>query len=123
MIKTLVNENLINYIAMDIKNCEEKYNLTIGKQYNFNLTETINYIISCGIDYEFRTSLISGHHTHKDIEKIRQMLKGAKKYYLQKFEDSGNCLSDGLSPIDIDTAKEFCEILKKDIPNTKLRGY
>lgn len=123
MLKYLIDNKLIDYVAMDIKNSLDKYNLTIGKDYNFNHKEVIEYIMTCGIDYEFRTTLIDGHHSESDVIKIGKLIKGAKRYYLQKFEDSGNCLSSGLKEVDYNTALRYQNILKDYIPNTFLRGY
>ena len=123
MLKHLVDNNLIDYIAMDIKNSPDRYPLTSGSNNFDNLDEVVEYIMSCGVDYEFRTTLVDQHHTHQDMESIGQLIRGAKKYYLQKFEDSGNCLSSNLQAINHDTAQEFVAILRKYIPNTQLRGY
>lgn len=123
MLKYLVENKLIDYIAMDIKNSYNKYNVTIGRDNNFTLKSAIDYIMNCGIEYEFRTTLVHEFHTENDIIEIGKMIKNAKRYYLQKFIDSGNCLSSGLSAIDLNTATHFLDILKKNIPNTQLRGY
>lgn len=124
MVTQLVENKLIDYIAMDIKNSPTHYELTIGKNWDVNaLDNTIRYIMSCGIDYEFRTTLVANMHTCADITDIGKWIKGARKYYLQKFEDSGNCISSGLSPISKAQAISFQEILQKTIPNTYLRGY
>jgi len=123
MLKYLVENKLVDYIAMDIKNSLNKYSLTSGASQLFNISTTIKYIISCGIDYEFRTTLVNGHHTENDIKEISNLIAGANKYFLQKFEDSGNCLKSGLSPIDYETALHFQSILSKYINNVQLRGY
>ena len=124
MIEYLVEQKLVDYIAMDIKNCLDKYILTIGKHFQLdNIQKSIKYIMTCGIDYEFRTTLVEEFHTKEDIEKIAKLIKGAKKYYLQKFEDSGHCLQSGLNSVSLNTAREYLTILNKNIPNTKLRGY
>ena len=124
MVKYLVENKLVDYIAMDIKNSEDNYNKTIGKDYDFGkIKTTIEYIINCGVDYEFRTTLVKSLHTFEDIQKIAKLIAGAKKYYLQKFVDSGNCISSGLTAIDKKTATEYLEYLQKFIPSTKLRGY
>jgi pyruvate formate lyase activating enzyme len=123
ILKNLVDNNLIDYIAMDIKNSKEKYNLTSGTAETLLIESSIEYIMNCGIDYEFRTTIVSGHHTTEDIHKIGKLISGAKKYYLQKFEDSGNCLKDGLSAIDHTTAMQFVDILKQYNIDAKLRGY
>ena len=123
LLKLLVEKNLIDYIAMDIKNSLEKYNLTTDTTHTYNIEETIKYIMNCGIDYEFRTTLIDQFHTEEDIVKIGDLLNGAKKLYLQKFVDNENCLSSGLSAIDKHTAEHFAFILRKKINNVNLRGY
>lgn len=124
MVKYLVENNLIDYIAMDIKNSLKNYNITCGKVIDTQKIEkTIEYIMSCGIDYEFRTTLVANMHTLDDIKDIGKLIKGAKKYYLQKFEDSGNCIEDGLTPIAKSEAEKFKDILQKAISNTFLRGY
>lgn len=123
MLKTLVENKLIDYIAMDIKNSFAKYNVTIGKDIAPTLSETIEYIMSCGIPYEFRTTLVEEFHTEQDIKDIAKMIAGSNAYYLQKFEDSGNCLSSGLHAIPHTKAEEYLNILRKKIPNTHLRGY
>ena len=93
MVKYLVENKLVDYIAMDIKNSEDNYNKTIGKDYDFGkIKTTIEYIINCGVDYEFRTTLVKSLHTFEDIQKIEKLIACAKKYYLQKFVDSGNCI-------------------------------
>ena len=76
-----------------------------------------------GFDYEFRTTIISQFHKQDNIEKIGNWLKGANKYFLQKFKDSENCIESHLSAVDNDTLLKFKDILVKDIPSTRLRGY
>jgi pyruvate formate lyase activating enzyme len=124
MLKYLIENKLVDYIAMDIKNSIENYSLTTNCNINTdNIEKTIKYIMTCGIDYEFRTTLVSEFHTIEDIKKISKLIKGAKKYYLQKFVDNDNCISSNLHEINKATALEFKEILIKNIPNTNLRGY
>lgn len=124
MIKNLVENKLIDYIAMDIKNDLDGYTMTIGKNFDLSAVEqSIKYIMSCQIDYEFRTTLVEQFHNEKSISNISKLIKNAKKYYLQKFVDSGNCLENGLKEVSKEQAKKFQDILMKNIPNTKLRGY
>ncbi|MBQ7351413.1 MAG: anaerobic ribonucleoside-triphosphate reductase activating protein [Clostridia bacterium] len=123
MLKNLIENQLIDYVAMDIKNSIEKYNTTTNTNTHWNIKDTIEYIMNCGIDYEFRTTLIKQYHTREDITKIAELIKGAKKLFLQKFVDNENCLQSGLDPIDKDTAEQFASILRKNIYNTYLRGY
>ena len=123
MLKFLVENKLIDYVAMDIKNSFENYSKTIGVENKINLKDTIEYLMTCGIDYEFRTTLIKNYHSAQDIQNIAQNISGAKKYFLQKFVDNDNCLMQGLEEIPYATATEYLDICLKQIPNTKLRGY
>ena len=47
--------------------------------------ESIDFIMNCGIDYEFRTTVVKSSLDEKDLENIGKTIKGAKRYYLQKF--------------------------------------
>ena len=124
MVKYLVENKLIDYIAMDIKNDIDKYTPIIGLQTNErNIKKSIEYIMSCGIDYEFRTTLINEYHTLDDMIKIGKLIKNANKYFLQKFVDNENCLTHNLNEVPKDVAIQMQEHLKKYIPNTYLRGY
>ena len=82
----LVESNLIDYIAMDIKSPIEKYsdivccNVDVEK-----IQKSIDYIMQCNIDYEFRTTVVKSQLDISDFDKIGQLLHGAKRYYLQKF--------------------------------------
>jgi len=123
MLKYLVENKLIDYVAMDIKNSFKKYSETIGLQKNYNLKNTIDFIMSCGIDYEFRTTLIKHYHTVDDIVEIAKTINGANKYYLQKFVDNDNCLKKGLQEIDKLTAQKMQDLSTQYVKNTYLRGY
>jgi len=124
MIKYLFNNNLIDYLAMDIKNSIDKYELTIGCKTDLEkIKESINYLINSNSNYEFRTTLISNYHTKDDIIEISNLIKGARKYVLQKFVLSDNVPNRNLHPINEKDALEFKDILSKQINEVTLRGY
>ena len=86
----------VDYVAIDIKNSPSKYPYTIGLE-RFDiapLKRSIELVMNKAKDYEFRTTVIKGLHTIEDIESCASLIKGAKKYYLQKFIDSGKLLSN-----------------------------
>lgn len=125
MVKELNESGLVDYFAMDIKNDKDSYAPIIGfDAYDTKkVEETVSYFLSGKADYEFRTTLIQEFHTQENIIKIGEWIKGAKKYFLQKFKSGDNCISSNLSPIDNETVLRFKDILIKTIPNTYLRGY
>jgi len=92
MLAELIENKLIDSIALDIKNCKEKYNETCGTEVNLqNIEKTIQLIKNSDIDYEFRTTLVPGLHTKEDIEKIANWLsnlnnKKIKLYVLNQFK-------------------------------------
>lgn len=125
IIKFLVDNKLIDYVAMDIKNSEEKYPLTVGK-INIDIEkikESINYLKQNHVDFEFRTTLIKEFHDFNDMKEILKLIKGAKKYRLQKFIDRDTCIKKGLHPISLDEANKYLDVFKNDILDVKLRGY
>lgn len=123
-VKRLHHEKLIDYVAMDIKNSLHKYSLTAGVLTDTaSVTETAEYLMNSGIDYEFRTTLVNGYHTMADIWEIGNWLFGAKRYYLQKFTDKGGCLQEGLAEVPKDKAEEYKRLLGCYIGQVYLRGY
>ena len=123
-LKSLVEAGLIDYIAMDIKNSKEKYSETVGiKDFDIaSVSESISYIMSCGIDYEFRTTIVRELHEIQDIEKIGEWIKGAKRYFLQNFVDSGNLIGDNLSAHSRETLDSMRISAEKYVDFVSLRG-
>lgn len=83
----LLNENLLDYIAMDIKAPLDKYSFVTNINIDTKkIKKSINLIIQSGVDYEFRTTFMPYFHTIEDFIKIGELIKNSKQYYLQKFE-------------------------------------
>ena len=86
MLKKLINEKLIDYVAMDIKAPKAKYSEAAGVKVNIKkIEESIDILKEGKIDCEFRTTVIPTILEKEDILKIAQWIKPAKKYYLQNF--------------------------------------
>ncbi len=86
VIKKAIKNKLVDYLAMDIKAPLEKYSQVVGVETKTgNIQESINLIMSSGIDYEFRTTVVRSLLSKEDILQIGKLIKGAKNYYLQKF--------------------------------------
>ncbi len=126
MVETLFNNGLVDYFAMDIKNDRDNYAKIIGfEKYDTNKVEkTVEFLMGSGADYEFRTTLIDQYHKKDNILNILEWIKGAKKYCMQKFKDTGSCLSaSGLSPVPDQTAKEFLDLAQSYVQKAIVRGY
>ena len=123
-LKEFVEKGLVDYVAMDVKNCREKYGQTVGLP-EFDLTpveESVSFLLKGTVPYEFRTTVVRELHTEEDIEALTQWIAGAQKYALQSFVDSGAVLSSGLSAWDKETLCRMAEIARKHLPNVELRG-
>lgn len=110
-LKELVNDGLVDYVAMDIKNCKEKYPLTAGIEdlSLHNIEESVSFLLEGHTDYEFRTTVTNELHTPEDIGRIAQWIKGAKRYFIQNFADSGDLIAGGHKPVSKETICEMCD--------------
>ncbi len=125
MVKLLSTEKLADYFAVDIKNDRENYAEIIGlKTFDTkNVEKTVEFLLSGKVKYEFRTTLIAEYHKAENIRKIGEWIKGADKYFMQKFKSGENCIAQGLSPVPTETAKEFAELIRPLVKRVDLRGY
>ena len=88
LIKKLIDNKFIDYIAVDIKATMDKYEVVAGCRVNTdNIRQTIEIIISSNIDYEFRTTFLPDLDEN-DIKEIAQSLAGSKKYVVQQFRNN-----------------------------------
>ncbi len=132
-LQSLTASGLIDYVAMDIKHAPNFYSdaagITVGGTALFSsIDESVHFLLSGAVDYEFRTTLVGELHREEDMEAIGQWISGAKRYYLQKFVDSGDLVGTKASsvsfhPVSFSLARHFRDILRPHIPSTSLRGY
>ena len=120
----LIDEGLIDYVAMDIKNCKEKYLETADcSEADFqNVEKSVELLNQGKVDFEFRTTVVREYHTVEDIKRISEWIAPAKKYFLQNFIDSGDIIKNNLSAHDLKTLEFMRSAAQDMIPNTKIRG-
>lgn len=124
VLRDLLDQKLLNYIAMDIKSGFSRYNRSTGVS-NINISliqESIDLIQGSGLPYEFRTTVVDGLHSLSDFYEIREMLSKEATFYIQPLKDNGNILTPGLKSPDQETLEDYLEIVQEKIPNTFLRG-
>ena len=125
LVGRLIDRKLVDYVAMDIKNSFDDYLPIIGLK-NFDLSpikETAALLLENKTEYEFRTTLVKEYHTEENIEKIGKTLRGAEKYYFQKFADKGTCLEDGLHACSDEQTDKFIQILSRYVKFVGKRGF
>jgi pyruvate formate lyase activating enzyme len=86
MLQQVVNEGLVDYIAMDIKSPLETYSQTVARPVDAeSIRESIRILLSSSVDYEFRTTVVKSLLSPEDLKRIGETIRGARRYYLQKF--------------------------------------
>ncbi len=117
VLEHLIENKLVDYIAMDVKQIPEKYETAIGVKFDVQrILKSIEIIRNSDIDYEFRTTVVPRIHPKEDILKIAEMLKGSKKYFLQQFRPA-RTLDPEFEKEKAYTAEELKEI------GERIKGY
>ena len=122
-LRDLIDRELVDYVAMDIKNCKEKYALTCGlEHFPDGVEESIRLIMSCGLPYEFRTTVTEELHTVEDMVALSEWIRGAERYFIQCFTDSGDLIGENLSAPTPEKLNELLSAAQRAIPVAALRG-
>lgn len=127
-LKELIDLNLLDYVAMDVKLSLESYSI-LGGEARMDLKDkiklSIDTLISSTIEYEFRTTVVPKLHTETDIENIAKAIEGADNYYIQNFKANENVYAPiwrdlkGFTP---DELKKFKNIAEKYVKNVEIRN-
>ncbi|MGI6201598.1 MAG: anaerobic ribonucleoside-triphosphate reductase activating protein [Christensenellales bacterium] len=123
-LRALVEAGLVDYVAMDIKNAPDRYAQTVGVD-RLDLApvrESVAYLLSGAVDYEFRTTVVRQLHSAEDLENIGKWLSGAKRYFLQAFVDSEYVLKGGLTSYSKTELEALRERVCALVPSVQLRG-
>lgn len=123
-LKDIISAELVDYIAVDIKNSKQKYAETVGVK-NFDVSaveKTVELLAQSNVDYEFRTTVVKQFHTKEDISDIAEWIKDAPRYFLQNFVDSGKLIDENCSGVEKSVMYEMLETAKSIIPSAQIRG-
>ena len=121
---SLLEEGLLDYVAMDIKNQPEKYPLTVGVSV-FDIApvqESVQLLARSGVDYEFRTTAVREFHTAEDFLAIGRWLEGAPRYFIQNVVDSGNLVGTGCHGFSPQELQAFAALLQPFFSTVDVRG-
>ena len=120
----ILDRRLADYVAMDIKNSLEKYPWTVGVP-GFDtapVERSARLLMEGPADYEFRTTLVRPFHEVGDMETIGRWLRGARRYYLQAFVDSGDLVGGGCVPFTPEEMEGFLQAARPFFQSAALRG-
>ena len=129
MLRKLLEEKLVDYVAMDIKNAPEKYGATVGlppESFTDSMMDDIRSSIALlrewQVDYEFRTTVMQELHSVSDIEAIGEWIAGAKRYFIQPYKESDAVIRPGFTRPSEETLKEMAAAAGRFIPEVQIRG-
>lgn len=116
VLKDLIQDGLVDYVAMDVKTTLEEYPNLVGDLVNTkNIKESINFLKKGTVLYEFRTTVIDEVHTTVMVKEMAKLLKDSDKLYIQKFrpETTLDPKFENKKPLPNKKMKEFIKIFKK----------
>lgn len=124
VLKELYREGLIDYVAMDIKNCPQRYAETAGvKDLDMDrIRESVDFLMSSMPEYEFRTTVCRELHRKTDLMDIGKWLRGGSRYYLQPYRESANVIRPVFTGYSKEQLYQFRNMLRHDLPGTEVRG-
>lgn len=122
-LRMVMESGLVDYVAMDVKNSLDKYNLTIGTPTDIEaVKDSISLLLSGKVPYEFRTTAVKELHTANDFMEIGKMIQGAEHYFIQSYKDSERVLTPGLSAPTQEELQSYLAAARQYVPHAELRG-
>lgn len=126
VLKEIISKNMIDMVAMDVKAGFSNYIKVCGDiedvEFDKKVTTSIDIIMNSNIDYEFRTTCVKGLHSTNDFYEIREMISGAKKYFIQDFKKSPNMGEVPFLPFTREEIEVFKDIVSKNVEFVDIRG-
>ncbi len=124
MLRTVLEEGLADYVAMDIKAGRANYPSVTGTlRPGLEAVEESAALLMAGqTNFEFRTTVVRELHATEDFRDIARWLAGDEKYFLQAFKDSGDILAGDFSAFSREEMEKFRAALAPSIPRTEIRG-
>ncbi len=122
-LRKLVESRLVDYVAMDIKSSREGYARAAGCTVDLeSVCESVDYLLSAPVAYEFRTTAAKGLVTPEDFTGIGKWIQGAQQYFIQGFVDSGDLLGSGVCAYSKEEMEVLRDIVLPYVPAVSLRG-
>lgn len=124
VLRRLLDDGLLDLVAMDIKSSPEGYARACGLDVPplDAVRDSAALLLEGRIPYEFRTTLVRELHGETELRGIGHWLRGAERFYLQSYRDSGDVIAPGLSAHSPSELQSLLCVLREDIPNAALRG-
>ncbi len=120
----LMQEGLLDYVAMDIKASKENYAVAAGVEGLdiSRIEESVGILKGDKVPYEFRTTVVKGIHSIEEFEEIGQFLAGSRAYYLQQYRENDNVIVQGYDAFSKADLESMALLARKYIDKVVLRG-
>ena len=124
VLSEVVEEGLVDCVAMDIKNSPLKYAeaVGLGELDITKIQQSIDFLKKDTVDYEFRTTVVRELHTREDMQKIGRWISGCKRYFLQGYQESKRVINPIFSSYDKEELEKFKNDLKEYVEYVEIRG-
>ena len=123
-LRKILDRDLAAYVAMDIKNSPDRYAVTAGLE-KLDLApvrESVSLLMEGRTDYEFRTTVVAELHDAESFRGIGEWIRGARRYYLQKFTDRDTVPFGGFHAPEDEKMREYAAIAREYVPSAEIRG-
>ena len=124
VLEKLLENGMLDYVAMDIKSSRERYAKVAGLPgLDLNrIQRSVELLMGGKVDYEFRTTVAQGLHTREDIEAVGQWLQGCRRYFLQNYQESDQVMMPVFAGFSREQLENFRRLLLEYIPEVGIRG-
>ena len=125
VLKEIIESGSVDYVAVDIKSSPARYDRVCGREGMFEkVSRTIALLLEGKVDYEFRTTVVSGLHEVADFPELGKAIAGAKRYFLQNFKETDDLLEpwSSFGSIDRRTLEKMLAAVRPFVPTAALRG-
>lgn len=122
-LQPLLEEKLVDYVAMDIKASPDNYDNATGVVTDLEkVRRSVKLLRESGVEHEFRTTTVKGIHTAADFEAIAQWLKGEKRFFLQQYKVADDMIGAPLESFTKEELDAFAAIVAKTVAAVAVRG-
>jgi len=125
VLNQLLAEELVDYLAMDVKGSPERYAEIVRRPVEMDVIKrSIEVIMNAGVDYEFRVTVLPRFHDEEEIARIGWLVTGARAVYLQNFRP-GRTLDPSLAqepPCKTETLETFQSVLEGYVESCVVRN-
>ena len=122
-LQELIDDGLLDYVAMDIKNSPRRYSETAGREVDLDaVKESVHLLLEGRVDYEFRTTVVAELHDEESFRDIGQWIRGARRYFLQCYTHRDTVLQQDLTPPSKESLEQYAKISAQYVQDVGIRG-